>query len=358
MGHPPCSQDFTARLSARDWVRLFDNSACGCSRTRFAVKLLVVVLNYRVAGLTIDCLRSLAPQMLSFPGCKVAVVENGSADGSAECLHEAVAEADWQQWVEFLPLPENLGFTKGNNYVLGRALQSADPPEYILLLNADTVPTADALSQLVRFMDGHPAVGIAGARLEYPDGRPQGSPFRFPTIASEFDRGLGLGIVSRWLANWAVCPPKPRVASPVDWVAGAAMMVRREVMERIGLLDEGYFAYFEDTDYCLQARRAGWSTWYVPESLVVHLEGSSSGIDNRAGARLPAYWFRARRRFFLKNHGPVYAMAADAAFLMGSAFGAVRRMLQGKRSPNPPWLLRDSMLHSVFLTGFRTEHYS
>ena len=135
------------------------------------------------------------------------------------------------------------------------------------------------------------------------------------------------------------------------------MILRCEMIEGIGPLDEGYFAYFEDTDYCLNARRAGWLTWYVPESLVVHLEGASSGIDSRSQARLPAYWFQARRRFFLKNYGPIYAMAADSAFLLGCALGGLRRMLQGKRNPNPPSLLRDSMLHSVFLTGFRREKY-
>ena len=87
------------------------------------------------------------------------------------------------------------------------------------------------------------------------------------------------------------------------------MMIRREVIERHGLLDEAFFAYFEDTDYCLNARRAGWSTWYVPESRIIHFEGSSSGIVATNKARLPSYWFEARRWFFLKNYGAVLCSA-------------------------------------------------
>ncbi len=309
------------------------------------MKLLIAILNYRVPDLTINCLRSLSAAVAEIPSCQVVVLENGSGDGSAERLRGAIPE---HANVELVVETRNLGFTRGNNLILRRAMASADPPQYFLLLNADTIVAPDAIQLLVRFMDEHPQAGIAGARLEFPDGRPQGTPFRFPSIASEFDRGLGLGVVSRLLAKWATCPPKPAAASPVDWVAGAGMIVRREVVEVIGPLDEGFFAYFEDTDFCRNARRAGWSTWYVPESLIVHLEGSSSGIDARAKSRLPAYWHQARRWYFRKNHGTLYAALADAAFLIGSALGWLRRAVQGKADPNPPHLLWDTLRYSVF----------
>jgi N-acetylglucosaminyl-diphospho-decaprenol L-rhamnosyltransferase len=317
------------------------------------VKLLVVILNYKVADLTIGCLGSLARELPGIAGSRAVVVENGSGDDSAERLGDAIVAKGWDAWVELVPLARNLGFTAGNNLMVRRALSPPDPPEYVLLLNADTVVAPDAISGLVRFMDEHPRAGIAGARLEFADGRPQGTPFRFPSLASEFDRGLGIGVISRWLSRWAVCPPKPLAACPVDWVAGAAMIIRREVIERVGPLDEGFFAYFEDADYCLNARRSGWSTWYVPDSLIVHFQGSSSGIDAGTGARLPAYWFEVRRWFFLKNHGPIYAGLADAAFLLGCAIGGLRRKIQRRPDPNPPHLFMDSLRHSVFYKGFK-----
>jgi len=322
------------------------------------VKLLVVILNYKIADLTIGCLRSLARELPGVAGSRAVVVENGSGDDSAERLRDTIVAKGWDAWAELVPLARNLGFTAGNNLIVRRALSSPDPPEYVLLLNADTVVAQDAIFRLVRFMDEHPRAGIAGARLEFADGRPQGTPFRFLSIASEFDRGLGIGVISRWLSRWAVCPPKPLVACPVDWVAGAGMIIRREVIERLGPLDEGFFAYFEDADYCLNARRSGWSTWYVPDSLIVHFQGSSSGIDAGTRARLPAYWFEARRWFFLKNHGRIYAGLADAAFLLGCALGGLRRKIQRRRDPNPSQLFVDSVRHSVFFKGFKPSNGS
>lgn len=319
------------------------------------MKLLVIILNYRVADLTIECLHSLSAEIPAIAGTKVAVVENGSGDGSERVLSKTILQHGWNRWVDFVPLSHNHGFTGGNNVIIRKALADAEPPDYILLLNADTVVPKGALQALVQFMDRHPGIGIAGSRLMYPDGRPQGTPFRFVGIVSEFDRGLGIGLVSKWLHRWAACPPKPSAACSVDWVAGAAMMIRRQVIEAVGLLDEGYFAYFEDMDYCLTAKRANWPTWYVPESLIFHHEGRSSGIVHEVKCRRPAYWFRARRRFFLKNFGIAYSTFADMSYLVGCSLGRIRRIFQGKSNPDPPHSLRDFIKHSVFGSGTKLE---
>jgi hypothetical protein len=133
------------------------------------------------------------------------------------------------------------------------------------------------------------------------------------------------------------------------------MILRRTMLDEIGLLDEGLYTYFDDPDMCLRARRAGWQVWYVPESRVVHLEGASTGIVARQPKRMPPYWFQARRRFFLKNHGALYAALADAAFIGGFAAWRVRRVLQGKPDLDPPRFLGDSIRNSVFLTGFEVR---
>jgi GT2 family glycosyltransferase len=121
-------------------------------------------------------------------------------------------------------------------------------------------------------------------------------------------------------------------------------------LQHIGLLDEGYYTYFDDVDICFNARRAGWSTWYVPASRVVHLVGQTTGIGNRK--RQPSYLFEARRRYFLKNHGSLQAALADAALILGLALWRLR-VLFGKPDFTPPYLLRDSIRHSVFVTGFK-----
>jgi GT2 family glycosyltransferase len=190
-----------------------------------------------VADLTIDCVRSLSQEMADAADCKTVVVENGSGDDSVKRLRQAIVAHGWESWVELVPLDHNLGFTKGNNLIIRRDLASSDPPEYVLLLNADTVAAPTRFPTWCDSWTGQPRAGIAGSRLESADRRPQGSPFRFPSIASEFDRGSCIGVISRWLSNWAICPPKPQAPSPVDWVSGASMIVRREAIEAIGPLD-------------------------------------------------------------------------------------------------------------------------
>lgn len=317
------------------------------------MKLLVVILNYRVTDLTIDCLRSIAPRIAGVPGARVAVLENGTGGDAADRLARAIAENGWGAWADLTTVHPNRGFTGGNNLVIRAALESADPPEYVLLLNADTIVKDGAFEALVDHMDRHPRAGIAGSLLLGPDGTVQASPFRFPGVASELDRGLRLGAVSRLLARWWVVPPTPAAASAVEWVSGASMILRTSVLERIGLLDEGLYTYFDDVDLCLRARRAGWEVWFVPESRIVHLEGASTGITQRVAKRRPAYWFQARRRFFLKSHGPAYAALVDAAYLAGFALWRLRRRLQRKPDPDPLHMLADSIRHSVFGAGFR-----
>lgn len=314
-------------------------------------RLLVVIVNYRTAGLTIDCLRSLDSEVRSLPGTRVVITDNASGDGSGEKIQAAIASEGWGGWATFQPLERNGGFAYGNNAPIRPALASPNPPAYILLLNPDTIVRPNALKVLVEFMDEHPEAGIAGSRLEDPDGTPQHSAFRFHTVFSELDLGLRLGLISKLLSNWVIAPPISDEVCPTDWVAGASMIIRREVFEAAGLIDEGYFMYYEEMDFCLQAKRAGWSCWYVPQSHVVHLVGQSSGVTDtkRPPKRLPQYWFDSRRRYFLKNYGWLYTALADAVWTIGFTLWRLRRVVQGKPDQDPPNILGDFLRNSVFL---------
>lgn len=319
------------------------------------MKLLVVILNYRITDLTVQCLQALAREIDTVPGARAVVCENGTGPDATRQLREAIDANRWSEWASLREVFPNRGFTGGNNIVIREALQWPDPPEYFLLLNADAFVKPGALVELVRFMDAHPRAGVAGSRIENPDGSWQCSPFRDLTVLSELDRGLRLGIMTRLLAHWNVTPPIPDTTAPAKWVSGASILIRRQVIEQIGPLDEGLYTYFDDPDYCINARRAGWEIWYVPASRVTHLGGKSTGIDRRIEQpkRQPPYWFLARRRYFLKNHGAIHTMAADAAFLVGCAIWRLRRRIQGKPDTDPPHWLWDSLRHSVFCTGFK-----
>lgn len=298
-----------------------------------------VIVNYRTADLAAECLRSLAPERSG----AVIVVDNASADDSVAHLDAVIADYGWADWCSVLPLDHNAGYAAGNNSGIRYLQTNIGTPDYFLLLNPDTVVRPGAVRELVHFMNANPHVGIAGSRLEDPDGAPQRSAFRFPSVFGEVEAGLRLGVATRLLSRSVVAPPVRDMAHLTDWVAGASMIVRREVIEQVGLMDEGYFLYFEEVDYCRKARRAGWSCWYVPSSRVVHLVGQSTGVTDmkREPRRVPSYWFASRRRYFRNNHGAMYCRLADAAWACSHALWRVRRWLQRKPDTDPPGLLGD-----------------
>jgi N-acetylglucosaminyl-diphospho-decaprenol L-rhamnosyltransferase len=193
-------------------------------------------------------------------------------------------------------------------------------------------------------------VGIVGSRLEDPDGTPQQSAFRFPGILSEFEAAMRLGLLSKFLARFVVAPPLRLEDHSTDWVAGASMLVRRELFETVGLLDESFFLYFEETDLCLRARRVGWVCWYIPDSRVVHFVGQSTGGTGHENAarRLPKYWFESRRHFFLKNYGWLRTFLADLAWTLGYAIYRVRVTVQRKTTREPPHLFGDFVRFNFF----------
>lgn len=306
------------------------------------VVLRIVIVNYRTPGLVVDCLRSLVEEVRAETDCRVVVVENASGDGSAETIGNAIKSEGWD-WAELLVLDRNLGFAGGNNAALRPLLAAPQRPDYILLLNPNTVVRPGAIRALVNFMEQHPRVGIAGSRLEDPDGTPQRSAFRFPTVWSEFEGGVRLGFVSRILQGRLVAPPVEERPHPTDWLAGASMLIRRAVFDAIGLMDDRYFLYYEEVDFCLRSRRAGWPCWYVPSSRVVHLVGQASGVTDtkKPARRVPPYWFESRQRYFTKNHGAVYRLLADLAWAVGFALWRIRRRLQRKPDHDPPHYLGD-----------------
>jgi hypothetical protein len=314
-------------------------------------QVLVVIVNYRTPTLTIDCLRSLDSEIKSLPGTKAIIVDNDSGERSAQQIESAIKTQGWSEWASVLAAEHNGGYAFGNNLAIRPAIASSHPPDYLFLLNPDTIVRPGALKTLVDFLEKHPQVGIAGSRLEDIDGTPQQSAFRFHTILSEFDLGLRLGIVSQVLAKWVIAPPVSEVACETDWVAGASMIIRRQVFESVGLMDEDYFMYYEEVDFCLQAKKAGWSCWYVPESRVVHLVGQSSGVTNpkTPAKRRPQYWFDSRRRYFLKNHGRLYATLADAFWLFGFTLWRGRNLIQKKPTNDPPHLLKDFFRNSLLV---------
>lgn len=328
--------------------------------TKSKATLLIVIVNYRSAGLAEDCVASLEPELarLVERGCsaRVTVVENAS--GEVCELREMMAQHGWGNWCEVMELAENRGFAAGNNAAIEPLFESGEAkPDYVWLLNPDTVVREGALSELLAFMEEHPDVGICGSRLEDPDETVQRSAFRFPSVLGEFESAVKTGVFTRLLSGSVVAMPPPREASRCGWVSGASMLVRREVFEQIRLLDEGYFMYYEEVDFCKRAAEAGWSCWYVPASRVVHLVGQSSGVTGKQDVvkRRPGYWFASRRRYFVKHHGRWTSALADAALLTGNLLFRLRCALSRRQSMLPPRFELDLLRASVARPGKRSS---
>lgn len=308
--------------------------------------LAIIIVNFRTPELVVDCLES-----LMFPGTmpgssRIVVVDGNSGDHSVDHLRTAIDKHSWMDRVDLVALDLNGGFAYANNRGIEYARESLGTFRYFLLLNPDTVARRNSITHLFEFMEQHPEVGIAGSRLEDPDGTGQACAFRFPSIASEFESEARLGPVTRLLDRWRVTPEMPDGPSQIDWVSGASMMVRTDVLNDIGGMDEHFFLYYEEVDLCIRAARAGWSCWHVPQSRVVHLVGQATGVTRHMNpSRRPRYWFDSRRFYYLKNCGRVYGWMANAGWLGGHLLWRLRLLLERKRTNGPPHLLHDFIRH-------------
>jgi len=311
--------------------------------------LLVIVLNYRTAEMT---LRAAEAALADLPAQDVAraelvIVDNDSGDGSAALLEQAIAERGWGAGhrVRLIRATHNGGFGAGNNIAMRAGMSDGSAPDFVHVVNSDAFLDPGCISTLLSHLQANPQAGIVGSHVRGEDGLPHTTAFRFPTIAGEFEGAARLGPVTRLLKSHVVAPPLPSQAAQVDWVAGASVMLRGEMLREIGLFDEGYFLYFEETDLCLRAARAGWHCWYLPQARCVHVGSVSTGMKD--WQRMPRYWFDSRHRYFAKNHGRAYALLALLARLSGTGLHHLRCLLTKRRPEEAPGFARDLLAHAL-----------
>ena len=303
------------------------------------VSVLVVIVNYRTPLLALNAAGALEAEIRARGDAHVVIVDNGSGDDSDKLIEKGIEERGYRDWCTLLAETRNGGFAAGNNIgIAWYAHATGELPEFAWLLNPDTIAEPGAMTALVDFLREHPDVGIAGSRCLEPDGTVWPSAFRFQSPRTEFNAAVNFGPVTRLLGNPVIAPPQPETPQRTDWVSGTSMMVRREVLDEIGTMDEGYFLYFEETDYCAHAAEGGYQSWTVPASRVTHIGGQSTGVtgEKRAQRRRPRYWFASRARFFLYQHGLVRTHLANLLWLVGYPVGRLIAALRGKKNDDPP----------------------
>jgi len=248
--------------------------------------LTIVIVNWNTKEDLLVCLGSIEIVTKRF-AVETIVVDNGSQDSSPEMVKSHYP------WVCLIERMENLGFAKAVNIALSKIKS-----RHVLLLNPDTQVKLGAIEQLVSFMNAHPDVGIAGAQLFNADGSKQNSIANFPSLATEL---LNKNFL-RWLFP-GTFPGKERdYPEPVevDSVIGACMMARRDALDQVGLLDEDYFLFLEETDWCYRMKKAGWKVYHVPEAEVYHFQGRSAEAEKK---KSKIEFYRSRYHFFKKNRG-------------------------------------------------------
>jgi len=257
----------------------------------------------------------------------VAIVDNCSPDGSLDSLRPLLAESRYSSWCRLIEAPENGGFSYGNN--LG--MQAFDA-EYYLLLNSDAYFRSGTLAAFLDACQQHPEAGLISPRLEWPDGKAQISCFRFHSPLSELIDAAETGPVTRLLSRWDVPLAVSDQPGWPQWTSFACILVRREVLKTIGPMDEGYFLYYEDVDYCRSASDAGYRILNWPDAHVVHLRGGSSEVKSSQAMRkrLPGYFYQSRARYFNKFYSPAGLILSNICWNVGYALAWLRQTLGSK----------------------------
>jgi N-acetylglucosaminyl-diphospho-decaprenol L-rhamnosyltransferase len=269
----------------------------------------IVIVNYRTPELVIACLGTLAGEVESMPGTRVIITDNASGDDSIARIESAIAQHGWSDWARMMPLPHNGGFSYGNN----RGIERLPDCRYILLLNSDTTVNPGVLRHCHDVMEAHPHAGAMSCLLLNPDGSVQNAARKFPTPIRMAACSVGLPWLMPRLFSWADLEDATwdrRTASrDVDWLGGAFLFIRREAIDQVGLLDEDFFFYGEDIEFCHRLARAGWKRRYDPGSSIVHIGGSSSDPTRLAARRRSVFLWQARYLLQRKCYGELAGVA-------------------------------------------------
>lgn len=291
--------------------------------------LSVVIINYKTPGLIEDCIATLMPE-LEYVDSVVQIVDNFSNDGSVETIKSMLLTLYTEKNINLIVSSSNTGFSGGNNLGI-----SAARAKYYLLLNSDTLVRKDSIRMLISEAENNPDAGLVSPRLEWKDGTPQKSCFNYHTPISEFLSAARTAPLSYIFKSHLIALPVGNVKSNPEWTSFACVLIRHEVFEDIGLMDDGYFMYYEDSDFCYFAKKHNWKILHTPEAHIVHLRGGSSPVKENTveKKRLPKYYYASRTRYFYKLYGRVGLLMANLLWYAGRSISLIREIV-GNKNPH------------------------
>ncbi|MDQ0890923.1 GT2 family glycosyltransferase [Paenibacillus sp. V4I9] len=284
--------------------------------------LSIIVLNYKTRDLTLACLQSVFSSATSYI-YEVILIDNASNDGIIPAATEQFPQ------VICIANTENVGFSRANNQGILIA-----QGRYVLLLNSDTIVQPDTLDVMLRFMDENPTVGASGCKIVLPDGSLDKACKRgFPTPSASFYYAFGF---SKLFPNtprfnqYQLGYLSPNDAYPIDSLVGAFMLIRREAIEQVGMLDEEFFMYGEDIDWCYRIKEAGWVNYYYPRTQIVHHKGASS---RRKPFKIIYEFHRAMILFHNKHYRKKYSWLTNAMVYVGVGLKFILSLARNKLRP-------------------------
>lgn len=310
-----------------------------------SLRLLVVVINYKTPQLVCDALTSLS-QQIDTALDKVVIVDNASQDNSVNEITAFLKLKRWDTWASVIPSSLNGGFSAGNNIGI-----RSDDAEYYLLLNSDAFVRENAIKLLLTTAETDSSIGIIGPRLEWPDGSQQVSCFYDLSPTNSFLHSVKIGSFTKIFRIFNIrevaIPLEEHNTVQPDWLSFACVLLRCDMIRDVGFMDEGYFMYREDNDYCRRAINAGWGLKFEAKARVVHL---NKGSSNQMGLkRLPKYYFKSRTRYFLKFYGRLGLLQANIFWCLGRGISSVRELIAQK-----PKAFHSRMWLDIW-TGFLTK---
>ncbi|MGA3067348.1 MAG: glycosyltransferase family 2 protein [Tepidisphaeraceae bacterium] len=294
----------------------------------------IVIVNYRTPQLTLDCLTSVAAQINDVPETRVALVDNASGDSSVSFLRDAIARYGWN-WIKLVTSPVNRGFAGGTNLGLEALKQIQPQSQFILLLNSDAMLKPNVLRYVVEQMQADPTVGVMSCMLLNSDHSVQNTARRFPTPARLAAYSLGLPWHFPRAFAWADLDEpgwdRRTLARDVDWVGGAFMLIRRQTLDGLGPLDERFFFYGEDAEFCHRAWKHGWRVRYDPGAAAVHLGSASSDPTRLAARHRNAFSWQARYQLQRRCYGRLAEMFIRAVDIASFGLRYLKLRLSGRQ---------------------------